>query len=393
MAPKKQRPSPIDEPPTASSSSSSSEEDDDQQPSSHQPEDEVEKSASSEEEDDEEEGSSEDEDEEDQPQPPSQPASKNPPPSTPSLKTKPSSSSEYETGSESDPEPTPPPNPKVKPLASKPMKAQPLAQAQSTPVPARSGTKRAAENGNDSKRSKKKTSAVTTGGDSDDEMEAEPTTGEDSKKLFQRLFSEEDELIILKNLADFISKTKKDPLKDHVAFHTFVKKSLHVDATSEQVKQKVRRLKKKFETSDSFTKPHDKKAFELYKKVRGNKPNKAEENGKNLKSPNKEASAKNGNEGPAKKELATKKEPEKVVENSSLPLTEMFRFDSGVGLSGLNENVAKKGLELIENSKRVDLEDKWKELQIVEMELFLERAQLIRDQTSALVKVQKKSSN
>ncbi|MCI43281.1 mediator-associated protein 1-like, partial [Trifolium medium] len=108
-----------------------------------------------------------------------------------------------------------------------------------------------------------------TGGGSDDENETEEDvklTGEDSKKSHQRIFREEDELTILKGLADFISKTKKDPLKDASAFHSFVKKSLRAEANSEQLKRKVRTLKKKFETSDSFTKPHDKKAFELFKK-------------------------------------------------------------------------------------------------------------------------------
>nr|AFK47749.1 unknown [Medicago truncatula] len=186
------------------------------------------------------------------------------------------------------------------------MKTQTQAQAQSTPVPIKSGTKRVAESstGNDSKRSKKKT--TTAGGGSDDENEVEEDaklTGEDSKKNFQRVFSEEDELVILKGLGDFVAKTGKDPMKETAAFHSFVKKLLKADANAEQLKRKVRGLKKKFESSDNFTKPHDKRAFDLFKVWSKNASKEAEENGKSnekiAKSAKKEAPVKNG--GSAKK--------------------------------------------------------------------------------------------
>ncbi|CAJ2648814.1 unnamed protein product [Trifolium pratense] len=389
---------------------------DDQKPSTQkQPEDKVahEEEEDEEDEDDsseeeEEEGSSSEEEEEEKDQ--SQTASKNPPPSTPISNPKPASESESESGSESgsdsgpgsesetdsQPEPTPPLNPKVvKPLASKPMKAQPKAQtqAQTYSILARSGTKRAAENGNDSNRSKKKTTAVavtvTTGGDSDDENENETEedvklTGEDSKKSTQRLFSEQDELTILKGLADFISKTKKDPLKDALAFHGFVKKWLSAEASSAQLKRKVRTLKKKFETSDSFTKPHDKKAFEFFKKVWGNTgANEAEENGKvNGKS--------------VKKELviSTKKEAAKVktVVDNSLIVSELIRFGVVAGSSVLNKDALERGLELIEESKRVEFVEKWKQVQIAEMELLVRRSQLAKEQFNLLLQALKKSS-
>ncbi|MCI36643.1 mediator-associated protein 1-like, partial [Trifolium medium] len=108
----------------------------------------------------------------------------------------------------------PPSNTKLKPLASKPIKAQPQvqssAQAQTTP---KSGKKRVADdinaNGNTIKRSKgKETVSAAAGGSGG------------------RIFSEEDELAILRGVADFLSKTGKDPLKNIAAFHGFVKKSL-----------------------------------------------------------------------------------------------------------------------------------------------------------------------
>ncbi|XP_045788285.1 probable transcription factor At4g00390 [Trifolium pratense] len=387
MAPKKRPTSPLE---------------DDQKPSTQkQPEDKVaheeEDEDDSSEEEEEEEGSSSEEEEEEEEKDQSQTASKNPPPSTPISNPKPASESESESGSESEtdsqPEPTPPLNPKVvKPDASKPMKAQPKAQtqAQTYSILARSGTKRAAENENDSNRSKKKTTAVavTTGGDSNDENENETEkdvklTGEDSKKSTQRLFSEQDELTILKGLADFISKTKKDPLKDALAFHSFVKKSLSAEASSAQLKRKVRTLKKKFETSDSFTKPHDKKAFKLFKKVWGNtSANEAEENGKITKG--------------AKKELviSNKKEAAKVktVVDNSLIVSELFRFGVFAGSSVLNKDAMERLLELIEESKRVEFVEKWKQVQIAEMELLVRRSQLAKEQSNLLLQALKKSS-
>jgi hypothetical protein len=363
---------------------------DDHPPSTQkQPEDEVAEEDSSDEED----SSSEEEDFQ------IQPISKNPPPSTPISNPKPTSDSESESGSDSgsdsgsgsdsetdsQPEPTPPP----KPLASKPMKAQPKPQiqAQSTPVPAKSGTKRPVENGNDSNRSKKKTTAAAvTGAASDDESETEEDvklTGEDSKKSTQRIFGEEDELTILKSLADFISKTGKDPLKDGPAFHSFVKKSLRAEANSDQLKRKVRTLKKKFEASDSFTKPHDKKAFELFKKVWGNNgANEAEENGKVNKGVKKEAT------GSVKKE--TVKEESEV--DVCLSWSEMCRFADSLGLSAFNRDAMKDGYELLAESKKVELAKKWRKVQIAELELFIGRAQLVMDQSNLILEAINKSN-
>ncbi|MCI27766.1 hypothetical protein A2U01_0048966, partial [Trifolium medium] len=156
-------------------------------------------------------------------------------------------------------------------------------------------------NGNASKRSKgKETVSAAAGGsgeENDDMEEDVRLTGDDSKKTFRRIFSEEDELVILKGLIDFISKTGKDPLKNIAAFHDFVKKSLHATASNQQIKRKIRGLKDKFESSDSFNKSHDKEAFELFKKISwgNNGGNVAgEENGKavNVKSPKKDVNVK-----------------------------------------------------------------------------------------------------
>lgn len=156
--------------------------------------------------------------------------------------------------------------------------------------------------------------------------------------------------------------------KDTAAFPNFMKKSLHVDPTSEQLKQKVH---KKIETSNNYTKSCDKKRFVLFNKVWGNNgPNEAEENGKingkTPKSSKKDATIRN--RGSAKKELVTKKKSGKVeddVDNSSLALSEMVCCDNSVGLAGLNKDAAKRGFELMGESKRVVLEDRRRKLSIL----------------------------
>ncbi|KAI8028643.1 putative transcription factor [Camellia lanceoleosa] len=60
------------------------------------------------------------------------------------------------------------------------------------------------------------------------------------------------------------------------AFYDFIKKSLHIDVSKTQLFEKVGRLKKKYENNASkskmgedwtFSKAHEKKAYELLKKI------------------------------------------------------------------------------------------------------------------------------
>lgn len=415
MAPKQnKRTSPLDDPPTASSSDSSGE---DEIPSSqpHPEEEDDEEEASSEEQQQE-----EDDDDEEQQQHP--PVSKNPPP-TPA---KPASS-ESDTASGSDSEsdsPAPSSNFQVK--ASKSMEQTPKPK----PKPKPSATKRPAENNghvNDPKRSKKKKVTEATAAaaaSSDDEAEAEEDVKKsgaaDSKKLFQRLWSEEDEIAILKGIVEFKSKTGNNPFKYADAFHDFIKKSLHAEASSNQLKEKIRRLKKKFETNagkgkngqgPSFSKPRDQEAFELSKKVWGNagaggKANgaveKAKSNGKSAKSPTKEASKTNvapsKPKPESKHELTSKdsKEAEKMDIDEKIDTTsqllEVIRVDRSFGLYGLSEDMVKRGVELIGASERAELEGQWKDLQVAELEVSVKRAELVAKQTKLILEAYKSSN-
>ncbi|MBA0725579.1 hypothetical protein Golax_022155, partial [Gossypium laxum] len=81
-------------------------------------------------------------------------------------------------------------------------------------------------------------------------------TGEDAKKLlFQRLFSEDDEIALLKGMLDYSAKTGADPHTDMNGFYDFVKKSIHTNVSKVQLMDK--------------SKAHEQKAFELSKKIWG----------------------------------------------------------------------------------------------------------------------------
>ncbi|XP_028767030.1 probable transcription factor At1g61730 [Neltuma alba] len=400
MAPK--RASPLDEPPSASSSSEEEDE------------------ASSEV------GSSSEED--DQPakltQPPStekKPTAKKPPPTAPIAKSQPKGSvSESETesdaGSDSDDErPSENKDLIVKPIASKPKEETAKAKkskSQSSVSPAKAANKRPSDSNRpvaDSKKAKKGKDAA-----GNDEIPAAEDdgkkAGDESKKLFQRLWSEDDEIAILTGLAEYAAKTGGAALKDINGFHDFIKKSVHVDVSNEQLANKIRTLKRKYvknaqrgknEEGPSFSKPYDKKVFELSKKIWADEGANGgieitKSNGK-VKKNMKEGSSVAASQKPATDLVSDSKEARKVdidpKGGSWLSLSEMIRFNKSLGLSGLDDNAIKRGYELIGASKKAELEERWKQLQIAELELFVKRVELVKDEASLIWEATKSSGN
>ncbi|KAL1170796.1 hypothetical protein V6Z11_A05G237200, partial [Gossypium hirsutum] len=85
-------------------------------------------------------------------------------------------------------------------------------------------------------------------------------TGEDAKKLlFQRLFSEDDEIALLKSMLAYSAKKVADPCADMNGFYDFVKKLFHIDVTKAQMMDKLKGISGKVESST------DKKIDELSK--------------------------------------------------------------------------------------------------------------------------------
>lgn len=423
MAPK--RPSPLENPPAASSS--------DEEEATTSEEEEEQGTASGSE-------SGSEEEEEDQPQPQQKqqqpktpalttpnhasdkkpPASRKPdPPAASSKNSKPRSSesgseSEYESGSDSEPEDDRRPpgvaGSNVKPIASKPMEETPKSKkpkskadaATPTPATTRVPAKRPSESeaNKDSKRARKK--GPEPEGDDDPGAAANDETRkavEDPKGgKFQRLWGEDDELAILNGIIDYTAKKGKDPAADMNAFHDFIKSSIQFDfePTKDQLSNKIRRLKKKFKTNATKgakynpTKTQEQEAFDLSKRIWGDKP----PNG-GAEQPKSNGKAKSSSQKGT--DLFPSPEASKEVENMEVDrnpgLSEIVALNKSFGLAGLPEHLLEQGLALLSESKRAELEEKWKKLNRAELELYAKRTQLIRDQAKLILDAYKSSGH
>jgi len=106
------------------------------------------------------------------------------------------------------------------------------------------------------------------------EEEKEKGKSDESKRvMFQRLWSEDDEIGLLNGMIEYNKKTGLEELND---FFDFIKNSLHVNVSKAQLSDKIRRLKKKYQNNARkdeagkfpiFWKAHEKKSYELSKKL------------------------------------------------------------------------------------------------------------------------------
>lgn len=205
--------------------------------------------------------------------------------------------------------------------------SEPQAQAQTSSALRKSGRKRVT-----------KKSSTHDDFSEEDEDEDEKKSG---KKKFERIWSEEDEITILKGLADFPSKTTTKNEINIIKFYKRKKKSLQLKATYTQVKNKVRKLGQKYKINEKklkngvnrkfiFSKPHDRILFNLSMKVWGNP------NDKNV-------------------------------------------LEHDLGSCSANNDVVKMVVEFIEKSENEELKRELKELRFKEMELFVRRCKMMRE--------------
>ncbi|KAL3522098.1 hypothetical protein ACH5RR_014932 [Cinchona calisaya] len=331
----------------------------------------------------------------------------------------PSSSEDEESGSETDSETAiKKPDPNIKPIASKPMEDPPqkttAAAKKPRSKPNSAGPPTSPTSGAGAKRPA--AAAAATGGDekkdakrSKRKPEAEAETSDkkgnstdDSKKLFQRLWSDDDEIAILKGMIDYSAKKKADPVADLNAFLEFIKKNLHIDVSRTQLQDKIRRLKKKYENNAGkatkgskeriLSKPHEQKAYDLSKKIWGNEKDGGGE--ESVESPKV-----NGTTTAVRKSrsrnAATKVDDEVVEErvkdlvSEKNVVVERLKKKVSVGCRDslrIEEWVVKNGMELIEDEKkRAEFEEKWTELKVKEIELFAWKSELMAEQANLIL--------
>jgi hypothetical protein len=87
------------------------------------------------------------------------------------------------------------------------------------------------------------------------------------KEENQRIvFTEEDDLIILKAIPKFMSETGETAYSHD--FHTFVKNKVHGKISFKQLNRKIRGFKTKYgKQGETFTKTHEKKSLKLFMKI------------------------------------------------------------------------------------------------------------------------------
>ncbi|KAM7262518.1 hypothetical protein ACFE04_000201 [Oxalis oulophora] len=100
----------------------------------------------------------------------------------------------------------------------------------------------------------------------------------DRKPLFQRLFTEKDEITLLQGIIDYTANIGNDPFTRIAAFYDYIKQSLQCDATEAQLHYKMKRMRKKYINisnrkgikagkEPNFTKHHERILFDLSKKI------------------------------------------------------------------------------------------------------------------------------
>lgn len=264
------RSTPLDDPPSASSDDSETDDDDEQ----HQEEIITQKTTQQPSESEESESDSEEEEEDENPSPNSvkTPQIQNP-------NTKPSeSSSSSDSDSESNEDP------KTKTLTVTPTKSSSIFEFESdiTSPTASDFAIKPSKKITTFETPEKKTALKrhSVASDVKDKKKAKVMNGDtEGKSVIKRVWSDEDEIMLLQGFLDYQMNNGCSPLSDMDGFYRYSMDFIPGNATKSQLYEKVRRLKKKFRVNSekvgpngedpTFVKPHEGKLFELMKKIWG----------------------------------------------------------------------------------------------------------------------------
>ncbi|KAL2474644.1 STOREKEEPER protein [Abeliophyllum distichum] len=292
------------------------------------------------------------------------------------------SRTEEEDGSDSEPESDASPSQ---------FKLQPITKQ---PAPVAKRARQGDDSDQDSSRSEKKMKA--------EEKKSAPTSisAASGGGCITRLWTEEDEIVLLKGMVYFKSQKEVDPYADMGVFYDYIKQKLQVGFSKAQMSSKISRMKKRFfnalekgENGEDpvFSKPHEFKAFELSKKIWGG----AIEKSKGSKHSNTNGVVQDVRKDNGKSEITSNDEKWQIVKKekevgerdfwSNYPFFRRSFDANGICPSlSMPEGVRdfmKEKMSSIGSIKAKDLEEKWKDLFKKETELYFERLNLMREQT------------
>ncbi|CAN7120472.1 probable transcription factor At1g11510 [Brassica rapa] len=191
-----------------------------------------------------------------------------------------------------------------------------------------------------------------------DEGEAKRDT---KKNYFQRVWTEEDEIVILQGIIDYRFETGSNPFDDKNALYELLKESVSFNPTKIQFLEKIRGLKKKFDSNLgkekkkgeelAFSKSHDLEAFRLSKFVWGD------------------------HDGITANAIGVEPAVLKLDEpkQGSVSLVEsVTRF-------GMDDLVAKKGWSRLSSEDKKSLEEEWEALALEEFKFYSRKSRIIHD--------------
>ncbi|XP_047319659.1 probable transcription factor At1g61730 [Impatiens glandulifera] len=200
------------------------------------------------------------------------------------------------------------------------------------------------------------------------------------KQRFHRIWSYDDEVSILKGMIEHGENEGIDPaIVDKTSFYNVIRHSLKVDASKSQFIDKIRRLKEKYLTNLKksyngndriFSKDHDQKCYSLSKKIWGTQSNVSHRNVENVEVDEAAvlvavAAAAGG--------TPSKAEP----------------FCIG---SSMEKEIMKLGSQLITGEKKIELDQKLKQLKVKETEVYLQRLDYIREYTVLVLEARKSNT-
>ncbi|XP_015170368.1 neurofilament heavy polypeptide-like isoform X1 [Solanum tuberosum] len=236
------------------------------------------------------------------------------------------------------------------------------------------------------------------------------------------LWSDDDQLALLKGIAEYKAVEGMEPKADMSAFHEFIRGKLQVEVSKSQLSEKLKRLKKKFLTNVKggeepvFMKGQDSLVFQHSKRIWGapgtsngvkeivtnstnDKAKKAVEV-KMSSEPKKSAKVSKPKDDENHKEAVKEVVKEDIVKGDQQDFQSEYprlaaSFESMAGMSTMYPNgtsFLKENMSLIATDKAKVLEEKWKKLEDDEAALMVKRLDLIAEHYGLVVDAMRGSS-
>ncbi|XP_031113695.1 probable transcription factor At1g61730 [Ipomoea triloba] len=238
--------------------------------------------------------------------------------------------------------------------------------------------------------------------------EIKPSADDSKKQLFQRLWSEDDEIALLEGMIEYTEKENADPHTDLDAFHDFIRNSLHFTVSKNQLQNKIKRMRKKYINNagkgKSFSKPNEQKTYQLSRKIWGKGDEKIEDSSQvgvvhvlmacsNGSAKEEKINKKSMKKAPVVQDAIETPEANAAAASSGSKNVKRMEADNNANGSNRFNSLSRfmvknKGI-VIGEEKRNEIEKKRKAVVVAEIDLFLKELELIQEQVKATLDAMK----